>query len=445
MSNKILLSILFLYVTGVCHAQTTCKTYYDSYDNLVVNPADAYYYTFADTTKSGVRMKCYYSDGSIFSKGNGSWIRSGSDVSLKKNGRWKFYYSDGRKKEILHNGTLARLWYVNGLKAYKSRKVYSFRFKGWYFKNKFWYPNEQLKSSGLARLNDNAKYGYHRLYTLGGKRWLEEYFAKSNVQGVSIYVDPKWRIKYYISLDDLSFENKWSDPKHEPGKKKAAGKTKFTTFLEAKEGYNELIHDLDTFRFTVKNGYMEGSYYHSKGITNKRVSTGFYHRNCKTSNWKSISKGTKGALIYHYENYLKGCLHGKYLLLLNDSMLLMKGQYRHDKRVGKWLVADGMMLDTRVMGDKDSVYFREEKYCNDELQKYYSKVYKRDKNDFSIYYLKSKTKRKCFFSNATVHKEYYPNHQVKSRSVYNEKKKRGVEKTYDVSGKFIDKKQISYE
>ena len=433
MSNKILFLLLFLSVAGLCHAQKKeCKTYYDSLDNKVSNPADAYYYHLADTTKLTVRVTYYYTDGNLYAKGRGVWKESTGNAYIERTDKWKYYYPEGNKQQILYNKKRIRFWYENGIVAYKSTKVYNFRFKSWYWKNTSWYANGQLKSSGFVSLDYACKYGYYRFYNRMGKRWLEEYFAQS-LQGVSVYTDEHWRIKYYIVLDGSSFEDASFDPAtlknttHEP------------SFLEAKEGYNELIYELDTFRFTVKNGYMEGAYYHRQG--EHRTYIGSYHRNYKTAHWQSISKGTRGNYIYHYNDYKNGCLHGNSMLLLNDSMLLMKGRYRYDKKKGKWLIADGTMSDPHVMGDKDSLYFREEKFRHDIECSYYQNIYAANKTDFSIKYLFQKT-RNNFFTKSSITTQFYPNHRVKKRIVYNEKKKIRTQKTYDESGNLIERSRL---
>jgi hypothetical protein len=436
MFNKFFIVLIFFFVAGLCHAQKLCKTYYDSLDTKVLNPKDASYYLMADTTKSKVKARCYYPDGSLYATGKGVWRGATTDTYLARTGKWMYYYRDGFKKEMLQNGLRRRLWYVNGVAAYKSIKVYSFRFHGWYLKNRYWYPSRQLKFEGLTDLGNNHKYGYYRSYTHHGKRWLEEYFAQSDLQGVSVYTDDFWRVRYFIGVDDMSFEDVSFDPEM------LKDTTQGVSFIEVKEGYNELIYDLDTFRFTVRNGYMEGAYYHSegrRGITR----SGFYHHNYKTGIWWIHTPSKKDSYVDYSLRYKKGCEHGTCRAFLNDSILLMKSNYSYGRRRGTWISINGFFADPRYTYD-GGFYFIEEKYKHDKLIENYSKVYAADKSTCSIQYLKWKNKQTCFLFGNQVHIEYYPNHQVKRRTSYNEKKKRGIKKAYDESGKLIEKIRITY-
>ncbi|HSY61866.1 MAG TPA: hypothetical protein VK796_08315, partial [Cytophaga sp.] len=370
-----------------------------------------------------------------YAKGKGEWRGSATDTYLARTGKWMYYYRDGYKKEMLQDGLLRHLWYVNGATAFKSTKIYSFRFHDWYLKNRSWYPSGQLKSEGLTDLDNNCKYGYYRSYTHHGKRWLEEYFVHSDLQGVSVYTDDFWRVRYFIEVDDMSFEDVSFDPEM------LTHTTQGVLFVEAKEGYNELIYDLDTFRFTVQNGYMEGAYYHSegrRGITQ----AGFYHHNYKTGIWWVHTPFKNDSYLDYCFRYKKGCEQGTCYAFLSDSMLLMKQHYRYSKRNGTCFSVNGFFSDPRYAFD-DGFYFIEEKYRHDKWIGNYSKVYAADKSTCSIQYLKWKNKRICFLSGNNVHLEYYPNHQVKQRTSYNEKKKRGIKKTYDESGKLMEKVQIT--
>ncbi|WP_157446935.1 hypothetical protein [Cytophaga aurantiaca] len=426
--------MFFLILSIEGFAQKHFKKYYDSLDHRVSNPSDAYYYHVADTSKVNIRVTYYYTDGNVYAQGKASWKRSGHDLYLERKGKWTYYYPYGRKQQILRNKICVHYWYENGVTSYKSKKVYSFCFHGWYFKHRSWYASGQLKTEGLTDMN-NSKYGYYRSYTHNGKRWLEEYFAESNLQGVSVYMDASWRVKYFIGVDNMSFEDVSFDPKM------LKVGTQGVSFIEAKEGFNELIYDTDTFRFTVRNGYMEGPYYHNEGRRGiKQI--GFYHNNYKTGKWLTHVPSKKGSYINYFTEYKKGCIHGVSCAFLNDTILLMKEHYRYSKRNGKSFSMNGFFADPRYTWD-GGFYFIEEKYKNDKQIENYSKVYAADKSTYAIQYLKWKSKRTCFLTENYVRIEYYPNHQVKRRTIH--KKQYAVDKLYDESGKRTSKKRIFYE
>lgn len=209
----------------------------------------------------------------------------------------------------------------------------------------------------------------------------------------------------------------------------------------AKEGYNELIHDSDTFRFTVKDGLMEGPYYHSN--ENKKE-IGTYHRNYKTGCWMICSKATKGDFLYNYEQYKKGCQHGNSMVRLNDSIVLMRGELRYDKRVGKWLIADGALSDPRIIDkDNDKRYYREEKYKNGAYTDRYLKIYVADKSTYVIQYLKYFHRERCCFFNHTIARiDYYANGRIEQRMVNHVRRGTGKQKIYNESGKLIEKKKL---
>ena len=445
MVNKLLFLLSLICNSILCHAQKDNKIYFDSLDNNVLNPSEAYYYHYEpDASTKEVEMKYYYLDGTLYAEGKAVLERSSDFQYWRQAGEWVYYYPNGNKKEIFeclfYFRNYSHRWYENGSKEFSSHLTYSHRFRSRYYKVKSWYSSGKIKYVGLQRLcTYNNEYGYLRYYREDGTCWQKRCYPEGNLPGISEYIDVNGDKKYYIILNEAFF---WYDTTNA----EIVIRDTITKLVlaPAKDGYNELIYDLDTFRLTIKNGQLEGAYYHSSGSENRSVSKGFCHRNYKTGLWVKRSKMTRGDFINHYEHYKRNYRCGNIKVLLNDSVLLMKGRCRYNKEVGRWLVLDGAMSDPHVMGDKDSLYFREEKFRYGTESRYYQNVYVAKRSDFSIKYLWITSRKKIFTKN-TITIEYYPNHQVKRRSVYNKKEDCAIEKSYTFSGKLIEKKVISYK